>query len=173
MHCPFCQASDTRVVDSRLRGEGFQIRRRRECGECGARFNTHELAELKLPNVVKSDGVREAFDPDKLRAGMLRALQKRPVSTEEVEEAISRIMRALRSLDSSEIQSRKVGEHVMRELRELDQVAYVRFASVYHQFEDVRAFREEIERLERDAPGGLNSRQLSLLGGRTDDEPDH
>ena len=167
MHCPFCQASDTRVVDSRLRGEGFQIRRRRECSECGARFNTHELPELKLPNVVNSDGVREAFDPEKLRSGMLRALQKRPVGTEEVEEAISRIMRALRALDSGEIESRKVGEHVMQELRVLDQVAFVRFASVYHRFEDVRAFREEIERLEREAPGGgLSSRQLSLLGGK-------
>jgi transcriptional repressor NrdR len=170
MHCPFCQATDTRVIDSRLKGEGFQVRRRRECIECGARFNTHEVPELKLPNVVKSDGSREAFDADKLRGGMVRALEKRPVSTEEVEEALQRILRALRSLDAAEIESRAVGEHVMQELRALDQVAFVRFASVYRRFEDVQAFREEIERLEREAPGALSTHQLSLLGSRLDDE---
>lgn len=164
MHCPFCQASDTRVIDSRLKGEGYQIRRRRECGECGARFNTFETPEVKLPNVVKSDGTREPFDADKLRSGILRALQKRPVETEEVEEAISRILRALRSLDVSEVDSRAIGEHVMGELRRLDQVAYVRFASVYRRFEDVQAFQELVEQLKREGPEGLDSRQLSLLG---------
>lgn len=172
MHCPFCQAADTRVIDSRLKGEGFQVRRRRECSDCGARFNTHETPELKLPNVVKSDGTRQAFDADKLRAGMTRALEKRPVRSEEIEEAIQRILRALRSLDQAEIESRAVGEHVMQELSALDQVAYVRFASVYRSFEDVQAFRELIERLERDDPGGLSSRQLSLLGSRLNDETD-
>ena len=169
MHCPFCQANDTRVIDSRLRGEGFQVRRRRECGECGARFNTFETPELKLPNVVKADGTREMFNADKLRAGMVRALEKRPVSTEEVEEAIGRIIRALRSLDASEVNARAIGEHVMQELSRLDQVAYVRFASVYRRFEDVQAFREVIERLERESPGGLGERQLSLLGADADE----
>ncbi|MDJ0655304.1 MAG: transcriptional regulator NrdR [Xanthomonadales bacterium] len=170
MHCPFCQARDTRVIDSRLRGEGFGIRRRRECTECGARFNTFESPELKLPNVIKGDGTREPFDADKLRAGMVRALEKRPVSTEQVEEAIQRILRALRNLDASEVQSRAIGEHVMEELSQLDQVAYVRFASVYRRFEDVQAFREVIERLERAAPGGIDSRQLSLLGHGDDSD---
>ncbi len=169
MHCPFCQATDTRVVDSRLRGEGFEIRRRRECIECGARFNTAEEPELHLPAIVKSDGSREAFDPNKLRAGMQRALLKRPVQTEEVERAIQRILHALRSVDTSEIPARAVGEHVMEELRGLDQVAYVRFASVYRRFEDVQAFREEIERLEEESFSGISSGQLSLLG-RDDDE---
>ncbi|MFK7955817.1 MAG: transcriptional regulator NrdR [Lysobacterales bacterium] len=164
MYCPFCQATDTRVIDSRLKGEGFSVRRRRECMECNGRFNTFETPELKLPNVVKSDGIREAFDPDKLRAGMVRALQKRPVRTDEVEEAISRILRALRNLDADEVPSMAIGEHVMQELSQLDQVAYVRFASVYRRFEDVQAFREVIERLERTSPGGLDARQLSLLG---------
>jgi transcriptional repressor NrdR len=166
MHCPFCEATDTRVVDSRLKGEGYQIRRRRECGGCGARFNTFETPEVRLPNVIKADGTREPFDADKLRYGIVRALQKRPVQTEEVEESISRILRALRSLDVSEIESRAIGEHVMEELRKLDQVAYVRFASVYRSFEDVQAFLEVVEQLRRGTPDGLDSRQLSLLEDR-------
>ena len=166
MHCPFCQATDTRVIDSRLKGEGFQVRRRRVCGACGARFNTFETPEVKLPNVIKGDGTREPFDPDKLRLGITRALQKRPVETEEVEEAIGRILRALRSLDVSEVDSRAIGEHVMGELRKLDEVAYIRFASVYRRFEDVQSFRELVEQLGREGPGGLDSRQLSLLGDR-------
>jgi len=166
VHCPFCQATDTRVLDSRLKGEGFQVKRRRSCMQCGARFNTLEAPALKLPNVIKTDGSRVPFDPDKLRAGMHRALEKRPVQTEEVEESIQRIMRALRSLDVSEIKSIAIGEHVMNELSRLDQVAYVRFASVYRRFEDVQAFRELIEILEKEPPQGLDSRQLSLLGNR-------
>ena len=166
MHCPFCQATDTRVVDSRLKGEGFQVRRRRECGVCGARFNTFETPEIKLPNVIKSDGSRVAFDSDKLRAGIHRALEKRPVETEQVEEAISRILHALRSTDVAEIPSRAIGEHVMEELRRLDQVAYVRFASVYKRFEDIQAFLELVEALQAESPEGLDSRQLSLLGDR-------
>ncbi|MDX1568925.1 MAG: transcriptional regulator NrdR [Xanthomonadales bacterium] len=166
MHCPFCQATDTRVIDSRLKGEGFQIRRRRECSQCGARFNTFETPEMKLPNVVKSGGNREAFDPDKLRSGMFRALEKRPVDTDEVEEAIARILHALRSVDAAEIPARAIGEHVMAELKRLDQVAYVRFASVYKRFEDPDAFLEVIEQLRTEAPEGLDSRQLSLLGNR-------
>ena len=166
MHCPFCHTTDTRVVDSRLRGEGFEIRRRRECGQCGARFNTFETPELKLPNVIKSDGNREAFDPEKLRLGITRSLEKRPVETEQVEKAISRIVNVLRSMEASEIESRAIGEHVMAELRALDQVAYVRFASVYKRFEDIQAFLETIEQLEKESPEGIDSRQLSLLGNR-------
>ncbi len=166
MHCPFCQATDTRVIDSRARAEGFTIRRRRECTQCGARFNTQETPELKLPNVIKRDGSREAFSTDKLRGGLMRALEKRPVKSADVEEAIQRILTALRNMDTIEVDARSIGEHVMEELRRLDQVAYVRFASVYRRFEDVAAFREEIERLEREAPGGADSRQLSLLGAR-------
>ncbi len=164
MHCPFCQATDTRVIDSRARAEGFTIRRRRECSQCGARFNTSETPELKLPNVIKRDGSREPFSADKLRGGMMRALEKRPVRSADVEESLQRILGALRNMDVIEVDSRAIGEHVMEELRLLDQVAFVRFASVYRRFEDVRSFRELIERLERESPGGLDSRQLSLLG---------
>ncbi len=124
------------------------VRRRRECLTCGERFTTFETAELVLPRIVKRDGARDAFDEEKLRAGMLRALQKRPVSTEEIEGAIGRIKRRLRSGGEREVNSRLLGEWVMNELRELDQVAYVRFASVYLSFQDVNAFREEIERLQ-------------------------
>lgn len=155
---------DTKVVDSRLKGGGFSIRRRRECMKCAERFSTLEVPELKLPYVIKSDGTRESFDADKLRAGMQHALEKRPVSTEQVDEAVQRILHALRSVDSSEIESRAIGEHVMQALSHLDQVAYVRFASVYRRFEDVNAFREVIERLEKETPEGLDARQLSLLG---------
>lgn len=164
MYCPFCNSLDTRVVDSRLKGGGFSIRRRRECMKCGERFSTIETPELKLPFVIKSDGTRDTFDIEKLRSGMQRALEKRPVNTEQVEEAVQRILHALRSVDSSEIESRAIGEHVMQALSKLDQVAYVRFASVYRRFEDVKAFQEEIERLEKDTPEGLDARQLSLLG---------
>ena len=152
------------MVDSRLKGGGFSIRRRRECMKCGERFSTLETPELKLPYVIKSDGTRESFDLEKLRSGMQRALEKRPVNTEQVDDAMQRILHALRSVDSSEIESRAIGEHVMQALSKLDQVAYVRFASVYRRFEDVNAFREEIERLERDSPDGLDARQLTLLG---------
>jgi len=166
MHCPFCGKTDTRVIDSRLRGDGSFIRRRRECGNCNSRFNTDERPELKLPNIIKADGGREIFDLDKLRGGMLRALQKRPVSTDAVEESIQRIVTALRNTDGAEISSRVVGEHIMEELSKLDQVAYVRFASVYRRFEDVQAFREVIEVLEREADNlDTKTRQLSLLEG--------
>lgn len=150
MHCPFCSATDTRVIDSRLATEGDQVRRRRECPLCGERFTTYEIAELSLPRVVKSDGSREPFVEAKLRAGIQRALEKRPVSTEEVDEAIGRILHRLRLVSDREVDSRRIGEWVMEELRSLDHVAYIRFASVYLSFEDVNAFREVIERLERD-----------------------
>ncbi len=163
MWCPFCHHPDTRVVDSRLSGEGTQVRRRRLCERCGARFSTFESAVLKAPNVIKSDGSREPFNEDKLRAGMLKALEKRPVPTGDIERAVRRLVQHIRTLDDNEISSRQIGEWVMGELRRLDQVAYVRFASVYRRFEDVQAFREEIERLERDGPSIDDQRQISLL----------
>lgn len=163
MWCPFCNHDDTRVVDSRVTGDGMQIRRRRECASCSSRFNTYETPELVAPRVIKSDGIRENFSEDKLRNGMLRALEKRPVETREVERAIRTLLREIRGVEDSEIPSSLIGEWVMRELSQLDQVAYVRFASVYRRFEDIQAFRDEIEKLERDNPGGLDKRQISLL----------
>jgi transcriptional repressor NrdR len=167
LRCPFCGAQDTKVIDSRLAGEGDQIRRRRECLVCNERFTTYETAELNLPRVVKSDGRRVPFDGKKLRAGMMKALEKRPVSTDQVDAALARITRRLMSSGESEVDSRRIGELVMDELRQLDQVAYVRFASVYRRFEDVRAFREEIERLELQPTPEALRKQLDLL----DDEP--
>ena len=163
MHCPFCQHEDTRVIDSREAEDGAAIRRRRECGKCGERFNTFETVEIKLPAVVKSDGRREAFDERKLRSGVERALQKRPVASDAVDNVVREIVRQLRSVNEREVFSRLIGEWVMAELKRLDQVAYVRFASVYRRFEDVQAFREEIEKLERDLPE-LEGLQLPLLG---------
>lgn len=148
MHCPFCTAIDTKVIDSRLSPEGDRVRRRRECINCGARFTTYEVAELVMPAIIKQDDRREAFNEGKLRAGMMRALEKRPVSIEQVENALQRILRRTRTSGERELYSRQLGDWVMDELRELDQVAYVRFASVYRSFQDVNAFREEIERLQ-------------------------
>ena len=165
MHCPFCQHEDTRVIDSRVSEDGSTIRRRRECEHCQERFNTFETAELKLPTLVKSDGRREVFDDRKLRTGFERALQKRPVSGEQIDTAVRGVIHALRMTGEREISSRRIGVFVMDELKKLDQVAYVRFASVYRRFEDVADFREEIERLERDLPG-MATEQLPLL-----DEP--
>ncbi|MEO5623519.1 MAG: transcriptional regulator NrdR [Dokdonella sp.] len=162
MHCPFCQHEDTRVIDSRVSEDGATIRRRRECEKCGERFNTFETAEIKLPSVVKGDGRRETFDESKLRTGFMRALQKRPVSSEQVDAAVRAVIEDLRRSSEREVPSLRIGELVMRELRQLDHVAYVRFASVYRSFEDVQAFREEIERLERDMPSA-EGMQLPLL----------
>jgi transcriptional repressor NrdR len=147
MHCPFCGHEETKVNDSRLAGEGRQIRRRRECLKCGERFTTFETAELLMPQVIKGDRAREAFDEGKLRAGMEKALEKRPVAREDIDEAVSRIVHKVRSLGDREVSARAVGELVMEELRHLDEVAYVRFASVYRHFEDVEAFHAEIQRL--------------------------
>ena len=163
MHCPFCQHTDTRVIDSRVSEDGATIRRRRECEACGERFSTLENIEIKLPAVIKSDGRRDTFDARKLRAGFDRALQKRPVSEEQIEAAVRAVIHAIRMSGEREIASRRIGEFVMNELRKLDHVGYVRFASVYRSFEDVDDFREEIEKLERDLPPGAG--QLSLLGG--------
>ena len=163
MHCPFCQHVDTRVIDSRVSEDGATIRRRRGCEACGERFSTLETIEIKLPAIIKTDGRREAFDARKLRAGFDRALQKRPVSEEQIEAAVRAVIHAIRMSGEREIASRRIGEFVMNELRKLDHVGYVRFASVYRSFEDVADFREEIEKLERDLPPGAG--QLSLLGG--------
>ncbi|EIL90589.1 transcriptional regulator NrdR [Rhodanobacter sp. 115] len=152
------------MIDSRLAEDGATVRRRRECPQCGERFNTFETAELKLPTLVKSGERRESFDERKLRISFERALQKRPVSSDAVDTAVREIINDLRRSGEREVASRQVGELVMRELKKLDQVAYVRFASVYRKFEDVQAFREEIEKLERDLPE-LEKLQLSLLGG--------
>ena len=152
MHCPFCGADDTKVIDSRLVADGDQVRRRRECQTCNERFTTFETAELVMPRLVKRDGTREPFNEDKLKAGLLRALEKRPVSTEAVEESLNRILHRLRSTGERELASRVVGEEVMKELRRLDDVAYVRFASVYRRFEDVSEFQEEIRRMSRRPP---------------------
>ena len=147
MHCPFCSHVETKVTDSRLAADGTQIRRRRECLKCGERFTTFESAELLMPRVIKSDGSREPFDEKKLKQGMTKALEKRPIGSEAIDEAVSRIEHKLRVLGEREVPARTVGELVMEELRHMDEVAYVRFASVYRSFQDVEAFRDEIERL--------------------------
>ena len=170
MWCPFCNHDDTRVVDSRITRDGMQIRRRRKCAKCETRFNTFESPELIAPRVVKADGARESFSEEKLRNGMLRALEKRPVETREVERAIRNLLKEIRGVEESEIPSSLIGEWVMRELSQLDQVAYVRFASVYRRFEDIQAFRNEIEMLEKETPGDKDERQISLLKSRVLDK---
>ena len=163
MHCPFCAHAETRVTDSRLAGDGHQIRRRRECLSCGERFTTFETAELVMPQIVKSDQTRQPFDEAKLRGGMLKSLEKRPVGREDVEAAIERICHRLRGLGEREVAARVIGEFVMEELKQLDAVAYVRFASVYHRFRDVDAFREQIDRLAESLSSEASAEQLLLL----------
>jgi transcriptional repressor NrdR len=165
MHCPFCNHEDTKVIDSRLAGEGMQVRRRRECEKCGERFTTFEGAELVLPRVVKRDETRMPFDEEKLRQGMVRALEKRPVSVEAIEDALARIKHRLLTTGEREVKSRQIGEWVMEALKEMDQVAFVRFASVYRDFQDVREFREEIERLAGAPTPEQKRAQLTLLPG--------
>ena len=150
MHCPFCSTDDTKVIDSRLVADGGQVRCRRECTACGERFTTFETAELVLPRIIKSDGVRQPFDEAKLRSGMMHALQKRPVAIEQIDAAVGRILHRLRASGEREVKARMVGELVMDELKSLDSVGYVRFASVYRSFQDISAFRTEIDKLERD-----------------------
>jgi transcriptional repressor NrdR len=165
MHCPFCGHDETKVIDSRLSAEGEQVRRRRECLKCDERFTTFESAELVMPRVVKSDATREPFDESKLRSGMLKALEKRPVSSESVDAAVSHVCHKLRTLGEREVPARLVGELVMDELHRLDEVAYVRFASVYRSFQDVDAFHEEIERLRHRRPRTVEDLQLGLWSG--------
>lgn len=159
MYCPFCGATETKVIDSRLVAEGQQVRRRRECISCHERFTTFESAELLMPRVIKNDGTRQPFDEEKLRGGIQRALEKRPVSTESVEAALNRIKLRLRATGERELPSRQVGEVVMEELRKLDQVAYVRFASVYRSFEDINEFKEEIDRLSAQHVGSAGTEE--------------
>ena len=148
MRCPFCSAPETKVIDSRLSNEGDSVRRRRECLTCSERFTTFETAELVMPRIVKSDGSRVPFDEQKLLNGMLKALEKRPVSLEIIEQAVNHIKYNLRATGDREVPAERLGEWVMDELKKLDQVAYVRFASVYRSFQDLDEFRQEIERLE-------------------------
>lgn len=168
MHCPFCRFEDTRVIDSRLAREGDQVRRRRECMRCGERFTTYEATERALPRVVKRDGRREPFDEEKLRKGLTLACEKRPVPTETIDLIINRISRKTLASGKREVRSSSIGEWAMHELRLVDQVAYVRFASVYRSFEDVLAFKELIERVEQDLAPEMRKGQLSLIA----DEPD-
>jgi len=163
MHCPFCGHEETKVIDSRLAGEGRQIRRRRHCQSCRERFTTFESAELVMPRIIKSDDRREPFDEEKMRDSMRRALQKRPVSTDAFEEAIGRLLHKLRTVGERELPSRLIGELVMEELRSLDDVAYVRFASVYRSFQDVTEFQQEIQRLKEISEKDAAREQMSLL----------
>ena len=169
MHCPFCKAEDTRVVDSRMAEDGSQVRRRRECEKCGARFTTFEKAQLQMPQVVKRDGTPEPYDENKLRSGLSRALYKRPVSPEQIDQIVDNVERKLRTSSERQVPSRRVGELVMLELRDLDQVAYVRFASIYHQFKDATEFRDEVDRLLAFPSLEERRSQLPLIGG--DEEP--
>jgi transcriptional repressor NrdR len=150
MRCPFCSHDDTRVIDSRLVAEGGQVRRRRECTSCAERFTTYETAELLMPRVIKQNGSREPFDEEKMRAGILRALEKRPVSMEKIEAVVSQIEHDLQATGEREVRSLVVGEKVMEQLKRLDHVAYVRFASVYRDFKDLNEFRQEIDRLSKE-----------------------
>lgn len=147
MHCPFCSAGDTRVVDSRLSNPDT-VRRRRECVSCNERFTTYEKAELNMPRVIKGDGSREPFNEDKLCSGFSKALEKRPVETQKIDDSINEIKHKLLASGEREITTRFIGELVMDALKNLDQVAYIRFASVYLSFDDVDAFRQAIDKLD-------------------------
>ncbi|MDG2316931.1 MAG: transcriptional regulator NrdR [Gammaproteobacteria bacterium] len=166
MHCPFCNNDETKVIDSRLAGEGWQVRRRRECQQCSERYTTFETAELVMPHVIKRDDSREPFDQVKLRSGILRSLEKRPVKSEDIEKSIERVTHLLQTMGEREVPGRLIGDMVMEELRKLDQVAYVRYASVYRSFQDITEFQREIEKLQS-LPGPVDREQMSLL---SDDE---
>ncbi|MBT5890506.1 MAG: transcriptional regulator NrdR [Chromatiales bacterium] len=163
MYCPFCGHEETKVINSRLAGEGRQIRRRRECVECHERFSTYETPELVVPRIVKRDDSREPFDEQKLRSGIVRAVEKRPVSAEAVEAMVARIIHKLQTVGEREIPARELGDLVMEELRSVDEVAYVRFASVYRSFQDVTQFEDEIRKLQQMPSPELRRDQLSLL----------
>ena len=163
MRCPFCRSEETKVVDSRLASEGDQVRRRRECLKCSERFTTYEYAERNLPRVVKRDGRREPFNEEKLRKGITLACEKRPIPTEKIDATINRISHKALGIGEREIPANLIGEWAMLELRSIDQVAYVRFASVYRSFEDVQAFKEIIDRVENDLTPEMLESQLSLI----------
>jgi transcriptional repressor NrdR len=149
MKCPFCGHPETQVVDSRVPEDGSSVRRRRRCLSCDKRFTTYETVELRMPQIVKENGMRQEFDEDKMRTGFVRALHKRPVPAEDVDEAIERIKQKLLSLGERELPARRIGEMVMRELYKLDKVAYIRFASVYRSFQDVEDFKDAIEEVQK------------------------
>ena len=153
MKCPFCKSDDTQVIDSRVSDDGDSIRRRRRCVSCSKRFTTYETVELRMPQVVKQDGTRTEFDLDKLRTGFIRALHKRPVPTPAVDEAIATITQNVLALGVREIESRQLGEMVMRELQRLDEVAYIRFASVYKSFQGVDDFTHAIKEVQKPVSG--------------------
>ena len=151
MHCPYCSYSDTKVIDSRLISDGLQIRRRRECPDCGERFTTFESAELLMPKVIKQkNNTREPFNEQKLREGIYRSLEKRPVGEEEIEKLIEDIKKDIRASGEREVPSRLIGEAVMKNLRKIDEVAFIRFSSVYRRFEDITEFSEEVEKLSKE-----------------------
>ena len=149
MHCPFCKAEDTQVIDSRVSDDGDSIRRRRRCTACNKRFTTYETVEFRMPQVVKQDGSRSEFDLDKLRTGFMRALHKRPVPTPLVDEAVANVRQSVLALGEREIPSRRIGEMVMKELYKLDEVAYIRFASVYKSFQGVDDFQDAIKEVQK------------------------
>ena len=159
MYCPFCSANDTKVIDSRLVSDGHQVRRRRECLACHERYTTFESAELVMPRIIKRDGTREPFNEEKMRSGITRALEKRPVSTEQVELAIDKLKSALRATGEREISSEMLGNLLMGQLKQLDKVAYLRFASVYLSFEDISEFADEIARLGKEKSGKARQRK--------------
>lgn len=163
MFCPFCGHEETKVIDSRLAGDGRQIRRRRQCLDCNERFTTFESAELVMPRLVKNNNTRQPFDEAKLRNSMIRALEKRPVPSDEFEQAVGRLIHKLRTMGEREVPSRLIGEMVMEELRSMDEVAYVRFASVYRSFQDVTEFQDEIKLLQDISLATASREQMSLL----------
>jgi transcriptional repressor NrdR len=153
MYCPFCSANDTKVIDSRLVSDGHQVRRRRECLACHERYTTFESAELVMPRIIKRDGSREPFNEDKMLSGLTRALEKRPVSMEQIELAVNKLKSQMRATGEREISSEMLGDLIMAQLKELDKVAYLRFASVYLSFEDISEFADEITRLGKEKNG--------------------
>jgi transcriptional repressor NrdR len=161
MKCPFCKSPDTQVIDSRVSDDGESIRRRRKCASCSKRFTTYETVELRMPQVIKQDGSRSEFDLDKLRTGFMRALHKRPVATQAVDDAIATITQDVLALGEREVPSRMLGEMVMRELKRLDQVAYIRFASVYRSFQGVDDFQDAIKEVQRPAAAPKPSKAMN------------
>ena len=164
MYCPFCGNDDTRVVDSRLANEGDQVRRRRECMSCNERFSTYEVAVFNMPPVVKATGEKQAFNEHKLRAGLMRATKKRPVDSKAIDNAILKIQKSILHSDKTEVNSSLIGEYVMEELRKLDDVAFIRFASVYQNFNDIGEFVKAIEGLENTPSDEEKKRQIKLPG---------
>ena len=160
MHCPFCHREDTQVIDTRTSEEGDITRRRRRCGHCDKRFTTYERIELAMPVIVKKNGSRTEFESSKLRGSLMLALRKRPVSADAVDAAMQRIEEKLRSSGEREILSGQIGELVMRELKRLDKIAYIRFASVYRSFEDIAEFRDVINEVDLDPKAAKNSDKL-------------